>query len=272
MRGYTRWAADTLGSALHPVATLDRLRGSVPALRELLAGEPPPESSLGRPIGEDRRLAVMRCTLADLRSIARAHDATVNDVLLALTAGGLRALLISRGEFVEAMWAPIYVPISMRRRWRGPVAGNRVAQMAIPLPLATADASERLHRIAAATAIGKRRDRSAAGKLLRSSITARLVLMAAERQRVHVCSANIPGPRAPIYLAGSRVCEVVPILPLMGRVGLGIGAVSYAGASTIGITADRDSFPDMQTLVAGMESELVALSPGWPARPPAGRR
>ena len=46
--------------------------------------------------------------------------ATVNDVLLAVTAGGLRALLRSRGEPVEDTTVRIYVPVSLRRRMRGP--------------------------------------------------------------------------------------------------------------------------------------------------------
>ncbi len=47
---------------------------------------------------------------------------------------------------------------------------------------------------------------------------------------------------------------------------LGVGAVSYAGAFSIGVTADRDAFPDLATLVAGMEAELRALSAEPPAR------
>jgi hypothetical protein len=40
---------------------------------------------------------------------------------------------------------------------------------------------------------------------------------------------------------------------------LGVGAVSYAGAFTIGVTADRDAFPDLDGFVTGMEQELEAL-------------
>jgi diacylglycerol O-acyltransferase len=259
IRGHLRRVAGALGTLLHPRATWLRLRGAMPAVRELLADAPPPPTSLDGVLGQDRRLAVMRCTTRELRSIGRAHDATANDVLLALIAGGLRALLMHRGEPIEGVWAPIYVPITMRRRWRGPVAGNRVAQMAIPLPLSVADPAERLGRIAAATAAGKLRDRSAVGKLFRSSITTWLVLKAVDRQRVNVCSANIPGPRTPRFLLGSRVLEVAPILPLIGTVSLGVGAISYAGAVMIGITADRDAFPDLDVFMRGMRQELDAL-------------
>jgi WS/DGAT/MGAT family acyltransferase len=259
LRGHVRGMAGAFGTVLHPRAAWRRVRAAMPAARELLAEDPPPATSFDGIVGHDRRLAAARSTLSELRLIAHAHDATVNDVLLALTAGGLRALLIGRGEPVGGIWVPIYVPITMRHRWRSPVAGNRVAQMAVPLALGVADPVERLRRIAAATAGRKTRDRTAVGKLFRSPIATRLMLKAVDRQRVNVCSANIPGPRAPLFLAGSRVLEVVPILPLIGRVSLGVGAISYAGAFTIGVTADRERFPDLDTFVTGMERELEAL-------------
>ena len=95
----------------------------------------------------------------------------------------------------------------------------------------------------------------------------RLMLKAVNRQRVHACSASIPGPRRPLYLAGARVLEVMPVLPLIGRVALGVGAISYAGSFTIGITADRDGFPDLDVLVSGIRAELdTILGSGHPRR------
>jgi WS/DGAT/MGAT family acyltransferase len=269
IRERLRRVAGWVATLAHPRAAWQKLRAAMPAARELLTDDPPPLTSLDGVVGQDRRLAVVRCSLSELRSIAHAHHATANDVLLALTAGGLRALLIGRGEPLNGIWVPIYVPITMRRRWRGPVAGNRVAQMAVPLALGVDDPLERLRRIAAATATRKTRDRSAVGKLFRSSLATRLMLMAVDRQRVNVCSANIPGPRSPLSLGGSRVLEVTPVLPLIGRVSLGVGGISYAGAFSIGITADRERFPDLDVLVTGMTDELDALRHGSPARPVA---
>ena len=259
LRERVRSIGGNIRALAHPGGPWHRLRGAMPALRELLARVPPPRTSLDGMVGQDRRLATMRCSAPELRSIGAAHDATVNDVLLALIAGGLRALLLARGERLSGTWVPIYVPITLRRRWHGPMTGNRVAQMAISLPLSVRDPRERLASIAAATALGKTRDRSAVGKMFRSSITTLLLLKAVDRQRVNICSANVPGPRRQRFLGGSRVLEVVPILPLIGRVSLGVGAIPYAGAFTIGITADRDRYPDLDAFMAGMEQELIGL-------------
>ena len=68
-------------------------------MREFLA-ERAPRTSLKRPIGPDRRLAVVRSRLEVAKQVAHAHHAKVNDVVLAAVAGGLRQPLAGRGEDV----------------------------------------------------------------------------------------------------------------------------------------------------------------------------
>jgi diacylglycerol O-acyltransferase len=242
-----------------PRTTARRLRAAWPATRELLAEEPAPETSLDRMVGPDRNLALLRTTLDVVKEVAHAHAAMVNDVLLAATAGGLRALLRRRGEPVEDITVRIYVPVSLRRRVRGPQQGNLVAQMAVPLPLGESDPGGRLRQIAAETAERKTRTRMSLRTLFRGRIARRLMLKAAMRQRVNVTSASIPGPEMPLYLAGARVLEVFPVLPLIANEPLGVGALSYAGTFNIGITADRDAYPDIDVFAAAVRGELHAL-------------
>jgi hypothetical protein len=89
------------------------------------------------------------------------------------------------------------------------------------------------------------------------------------RQRVNVTSASIPGPQAPLYLAGARLLEVFPVLPLIANEPLGVGALSYAGTFAIGVVADRDAFPDIEVFAAGAREELRAL--GVSTCPTSGR-
>jgi WS/DGAT/MGAT family acyltransferase len=243
-----------------PRATLRQARAALPAVRQILAGEPGPETSLDRVVGPDRNLALIRSRLDLVRKIGRAHDATVNDVLLAVTAGGLRALLRSRGEPVDDLTVPIYVPVSLRRRLRGPQQGNLIAQMVVPLPLGVSDPGLRLRQIAAETAKRKAMGHVPLPTLLRGGILTRLMLKAVTRLRINLTSASIPGPRRPLYLAGARVLEVFPVLPLIANQPLGVGALSYAGAFNIGVVADKDAFPDLEVLVAGVRDELDALA------------
>jgi hypothetical protein len=183
----------------------------------------------------------------------------VNDVLLAGTAGGLRTLLRRRGEPVEDTTVRIYVPVSLRRQVRGPQQGNLIAQMAVPLPLGVADPGLRLREIAAETTNRKARTRTSLGTLFGGRIARRLLLAAVIRQRVNVTTASIPGPQVPLYLAGAQVLEVFPVLPLIANEPLGVGALSYAGAFSIGVVADRDAFPDLDVFTAGVRQALRAL-------------
>jgi diacylglycerol O-acyltransferase / wax synthase len=256
---HARRLAGALSALARPWTTLRRLRAAWPATRELLAEAPATETSLDRMVGPDRNLALIRATLDVVKKIAHAHAATVNDVLLAVTAGGLRALLRSRGEPVEDTTVRIYVPVSLRRGPHGPRQGNLIAQMAVPLPLEESDPGRRLRYIAAETAKRKARTRTSLGTLFGGRIATRLLLLAVMRQRVNVTSASIPGPTVPLFLAGARVLEVFPVLPLIGNEPLGIGALSYAGTFSIGIVADREAFPDIGVFAAGVRDELHVL-------------
>lgn len=254
-------AASTLR---HPATSVRHAREAWPAVRELLAEEPATRTSLDRMVGPDRRLAVVRTTLDDVRGVAHAHGATVNDVVLALTAGGLRSVLRSRGELVEGTTVRTYVPVSLRLRRPGARSNNAIAQMAVPLALDRSEAGERLRRIAAETATRKARARTSLGTLVGGRVARGLLLRAVMRQRVNVTTASIPGPPTPQSLCGARVLEVFPVLPLVANEPLGVGALSYAGQLTVGVVVDPDVLPDLGVFMAGACEELLAL--GVPPR------
>jgi diacylglycerol O-acyltransferase len=69
----------------------------------------------------------------------------------------------------------------------------------------------------------------------------------------------VPGPALPLYLAGARMLEVFPILPLIWKVPLGIGAMSYAGQFNIMAVADADACPDLDVFAEGAREEMYAL-------------
>jgi hypothetical protein len=253
-----------------PGATLRHAQRAWPAIRELLGEGPATRTSLDRMVGSDRRVGVIRTSLDEVTAVAHAHQATVNDVLLALTAGGLRAVLRDRGEPIEDITVRTYVPVSLRRGHRGPQQGNLIAQMAVPLPMRESEATDELRRIAAQTATRKAKARTSLGVLVRGRLARRLVLFAVMRQRVNVTTACIPGPARPMYLCGARLLEVVPVLPLIANEPLGVGALSYAGQFTVGVVADRDAFADLDVFVHGARARLEALGVSSPAGPTIG--
>src|SRR4029450_6790830 len=75
---------------------------------------PAPDTPLNVPIGPHRRFAMVRCELADFQLGKDAVGGTVNDVVLATVAGGLRTWLQSRGVRTEGLELRALVPVSIR--------------------------------------------------------------------------------------------------------------------------------------------------------------
>jgi diacylglycerol O-acyltransferase / wax synthase len=268
VRRHTEQWIHALSTLARPVATIRRLAAGWPEVRGLFARERTPGTSLDRMCGPDRTLAVLRTRLDVVKRVAHGHDAKVNDVLLAVTAAGLRALLTGRGEPVDTL--PVYVPVTLRRpETRDRARGNLVAQMVVPLPLGETDPGRRLARIAAESATRKAHSHPSLGTMFHSRIARRVLVMLLRRQPVSVTTADVPGPPVPVYLAGARVLEVFPVLPLIASVSLGVGALSYAGQFTVTVVADRVACPDLDVFIMAARAELDALARSAPSLVPA---
>ena len=84
-------------------------------------------------------------------------------------------------------------------------------------------------------------------------IAGRAFLKLVDRQRVNLTSADVPGPEVPLYFAGACLLEVFPMVPLIGKVSLAVGAMSYAGQFNIMAIADKDAYPDIDVFTASAE-------------------
>ncbi len=260
---HRRRRAETLSRRLlgliHPVRMLRSLWAGWPAMRELIAERQLPATSLDRRVGGDRNFAFVRSDLALFKGVAHICDAKVNDVLLTVLAGGLRHLLQDRGEEVEDTVIRVYVPVTLRRDFEHAL-GNQIAEMVVPLPIGVPDPVDRLRLIALETAERKARSRPHLGKLPHRGVLGRQFLKLIDRQRVNVTTADLPGPPFPLYFEGAKVLEVFPLLPLIGKVSLGIGAMSYAGQFNITVIGDGDACPDIDVLAGGIREDLDLLA------------
>jgi diacylglycerol O-acyltransferase / wax synthase len=90
--------------------------------------------------------------------------------------------------------------------------------------------------------------------------------------RVNLASADVPGPPQPLYLAGARLLEVFPMLPLMAKTTLGVSALSYAGQFNIMTVADHDTCPSLGAFTAAAQHELHALATATQAMPGRNRQ
>jgi WS/DGAT/MGAT family acyltransferase len=265
-------AADNLGRHLqelrraftrldHPVDTARKARRGWPAAREAFTEARAPRTSLNQRVGWHRSFALVRSDLDLVKRIAHAHDAKVNDVLMAVLAGGLRELLLGRGERVDGLVLRAFVPVSLHGEQPGQARGNLDGAMIVPLPVGEPDDVRRLRLIAAETTLRKRKSRPQGGTLFRNVPIQRVALRLAPHQHVmNTYAANVPGPPVPLYFAGAPLLEVFPVVPIMGNVSVGVGALSYAGQFNITAVADRELCPDLEVFAEGMRRSLAALA------------
>jgi diacylglycerol O-acyltransferase / wax synthase len=264
-------------AALHPRDALARSRPLASLLvREGLSGAA--RTSLNVPIGQDRRFALVRVPLADLKEIGRRLGGTVNDVALAACASGLRRLLIDRDERLPARGLRAMVPVNVRDASDRSRLGNRVSSVFVELPVAEPLAAARLRRIHEATSqLGASHAATGPTALLDLAELAPPVVVRAALARTAfstrlfaITITNVPGPRETLYAFGAPLREVHPIVPLAAEHAVGIAIFSYDGLVTLGINADARSMHDLDVLVRGIEHGIDELRP--PVKPPARRR
>jgi diacylglycerol O-acyltransferase / wax synthase len=228
---------------------------------------PAPNSPLNAPIGRQRRVALARAELGDIKTIRKAHGGTVNDVLLNVVTGALREWLLSRGEPVVAGTSVrALVPISMRDDDAG--VGNRVSSYLVDLPVGEPNPRVRLTRLSYAMRGTAQQGRTVgADSLIALTGFAPPTLHALgaraarglSRRLFNLVVTNVPGPQVPLYAAGSRMLEVFPVVPLASGQGLAVGMTSYHGRVFFGLNADRDSVGDVDVLADLIEQEVAEL-------------
>jgi len=81
----------------------------------------------------------------------------------------------------------------------------------------------------------------------------------AHQRRANTYVSNVPGPRDRLYLAGAPLLEMFPVVPLVGNVTLGVGALSYAGQFNITAVGDPAHCPDLSVFADGVRDELRTL-------------
>jgi diacylglycerol O-acyltransferase len=228
---------------------------------------PAPVSPLNAPIGRQRRVAVARASLDDVKAVRKAHGGTVNDVLLTVVTGALREWLLSRGEAVVGSTSVrALVPVSVRNE--EDEAGNPVASLLVDLPVGEPNPWVRLARISYAMR-GLTQGSQSVGADTLSALSGfapptlhALGARAASglsRRLFNLVVTNVPGPQAPLYAGGARMVEVFPVVPLVRGQGLAIGMTSYDGTVYVGLNADRDSLSDVDVLADLIEQEVAYL-------------
>jgi hypothetical protein len=223
-------------------------------------------SPFDRPIGSARALAFVIAPLAELKAIghARPHRSTVNDVLLAIVAGGVRRWLLSGRARLPRLRAQI--PVSLHHRDESDdTIGNRDSFLNVDLWVGDADPLDRLDRISAETSRRKRLGDAeelfdlfhALGRFPHVARAANR--LAGDPREFSVSISNVPGPSGPVRVGGRHVERLYSAAEPAARHALRISAVSCAGTVGIGLCTDPAALPGVADLADAIEESRVEL-------------
>jgi diacylglycerol O-acyltransferase / wax synthase len=267
-RDALRLAGAGAGVAVHPERAREGLRRSRAMVELLIRDEviAAPRTSLNEPIGPRRRLAVRAVLLDDVKQIKRALGGTVNDVVLASAAGGLRRLLSERGEPLPGQGLRAMVPVNIRGAADRLGTGNRIASLFIHLPVAEPDPLRRYFlQVEEAESLKSGTQATGSRGIIDLTSLAPPVLHTFLARSLYatrlfnVTITNVPGPQQALYALGSRMRAVWPLVPLASEHALALAVFSYDGQLFFCLNADRDAVPDVEAVATGLVEELGEL-------------
>ena len=219
---------------------------------------------LNQQISPSRHLAGFNRPLADLKRIGEAHSATVNDVLLAVSAGGMRRFLRDRGQDLVPL--KTMVPVSVRANGDAGELGNQISFVFVDLPCDEPDPVRRLRDVQLGMSERKETgDPEGADFAMRAvSFVPRRLQHAVSRliaspRTFNLTVSNIPGLREPMYMLGCELEEAYPVVPIADEHTLSIGMTTVKDRACFGLYADREALPDADRLAEAVDASVDEL-------------
>lgn len=236
------------------------------ALRRLLLTLPDKDTVLrGELSGAQKVTWIDGIALEEVKAIGHATGTTVNDVLVAAITGALHRYLVRRHSLVAELRATIPFNLRPPEEPLPRELGNHFGLVYLDLPVGMRGPRKRLDEVHRRMDSIKHSPEGALAYGILGLIG--LTPPQVERPLVDLFSSkstavvtNVPGPREPIYFAGTRIAGVVVWVPAAGPIGLGVSIFSYAGAVTVGLRVDAAVIPDPETITEAFANELEVLA------------
>jgi diacylglycerol O-acyltransferase len=217
------------------------------------------------PLGPHRCFDWLTMALDDVKAIRRKLDCTVNDVFLATATQAFRSLLQDEGLDLEEMVFRASTPVSLRPEGEHGTTGNQVATWFVQLPVGEPDRVAQLQAIREETARLKESDQAqgmgiamAATELLPTPLLNFAAGFASSA--VNTIVTNVPGPQVPLYMLGAPLEAILPGVPLLQNIGLGIALMTYNGRVFWGLTSDFDLVPDLGSFGERVTESFAGLA------------
>ncbi|MEU6831881.1 wax ester/triacylglycerol synthase family O-acyltransferase [Nocardia beijingensis] len=260
-------AARNLVSAATSGASVLRAARTALTRQQLTLPFAAPRTMFNVPIGGARRAVVRSWPLERLQQVKKATGATLNDVVLTMSAGALRRYLLERNALPDKPLIAM-VPMSLRAEDDEETNGVKVGAVLCNLGTDIAEPLGRLQVVAASMRDGKDVYRTlscnqtmALSALMLSPLAVNLVpaLIPWTAPAFNIVISNVPGPREPMYWNGARLDASYPLsIPFDGQA-VNITLTSNAGNLDFGLVGCRRSVPQLPRLLDHLEASLAEL-------------
>lgn len=223
-------------------------------------------------ISPSRRLLVESIPLSLVKAVARNLSVKVNDVLVTLCHASLVGYLEEHFPGLPKDLV-VLLPVSVRTDLPETASKNRLSALLVGLPTGYetfADLLMEIHkRIEEAKSI-----HSDLGPTVLYDIAEVIppvfvsqIFKLVEKSKVfgaipppfNYVVSNVPGPNFDLYLAGSRLDEVVPIAPISDGSGLTFAFLSYREGLSLGVLLDPVLFPEGESLMKHFHAAVESI-------------
>ncbi len=229
-----------------------------------------PRTIFNQNITGSRRFAAQDWPIERLRAIGKATSTTLNDVVLAMCSGAVRAYLLELDALPEAPLVSM-VPVGLNAK-QSQVAsgegGNAVGSVMVQLATDKSDPADRLSAIHASMKDGKEALSSMTPvQILAMSaigqapaiLTPMLRMQGIVRPPYNLIISNVPGMRTTHYWNGAKLTGTYPLSIPINGMALNITCTSYDGKMAFGLTGCRRTVPHLQRLLGYLDDEVKAL-------------
>jgi diacylglycerol O-acyltransferase len=249
--GYARQASSMLGELARVLALPDDnatpLRGALGGRKRIAWAEP--------------------IALHEVKTVGRALDCTVNDVLMATVAGALGSYLRHLAFDAGDLTVRSAVPVNLRGQEAAPTLGNKFGLVFVDLPVGIRNPLRRAYKVRETMQSVKGSMQPPMTLMLLGLLgllpsTVQTTAIDALSRKGSLVTSNVPGPPVPLHLCGQRISELYFWVPQSGTMGVGISILSYAGQVFFGVVTDDKLVADPHAIVdrIGPEFERLLLA------------
>lgn len=200
----------------------------------------------------------------EVKTIGRLMGGTINDILLSAITGALRRYLEEKSEPVLGLNIRTIVPVNLRAPSDTELMGNRFGLVFLSLPVGVEDPLKRL--VVLRRRMNAIKDTPEAvvafgilGAIGMSPTQIENIIVTIFGMKGTAVMTNVPGPRRPLYLAGSQIDNIIFWVPTPANLGLGVSILSYAGDIVLGVATDTGLIPDPENILRHFHDELEQM-------------